>query len=37
MPGSVELFASFVQDIQNTGNADSEIVKNCEVFDAKVY
>ncbi|KFR08307.1 M-phase phosphoprotein 9, partial [Opisthocomus hoazin] len=30
MPGSVELFASFVQDIQNTGNADSEIVKNCE-------
>ncbi|NXT50726.1 MPP9 phase, partial [Pluvianellus socialis] len=30
MPGSVELFASFMQDIQNTGNADSEIVKNCE-------
>ncbi|NWQ92934.1 MPP9 phase, partial [Burhinus bistriatus] len=30
MPGSVELFASFLQDIQNIGNADSEIVKNCE-------
>ncbi|NXW31064.1 MPP9 phase, partial [Phaetusa simplex] len=30
MPGSVELLASFVQDIQNIGNADSEIVKNCE-------
>ncbi|KFP56478.1 M-phase phosphoprotein 9 [Cathartes aura] len=30
IPGSVELFASFMQDIQNIGNADSEIVKNCE-------
>ncbi|KFP68877.1 M-phase phosphoprotein 9 [Cariama cristata] len=30
MPGSVELLASFMRDIQNTGNADSEIVKNCE-------
>ncbi|NXJ95226.1 MPP9 phase, partial [Corythaixoides concolor] len=30
MPGSVELVASFMQDIQNIGNADSEIVKNCE-------
>ncbi|XP_030358319.1 M-phase phosphoprotein 9 isoform X4 [Strigops habroptila] len=30
MPGSVELLASFVQDLQNAGNADSEIVKNCE-------
>ncbi|KAM6341096.1 M-phase phosphoprotein 9 isoform 3-T5 [Alca torda] len=30
MPGSVELLASFVQDIQNTGNGDSKIVKNCE-------
>ncbi|KFV55850.1 M-phase phosphoprotein 9 [Gavia stellata] len=30
MPGSVELLASFMQDIQNIGNADSEIVKNCE-------
>ncbi|NWU57225.1 MPP9 phase, partial [Dromas ardeola] len=30
MPGSVDLLASFVQDIQNIGNADSEIVKNCE-------
>ncbi|NXW02180.1 MPP9 phase, partial [Fregetta grallaria] len=30
MPGSVELLASFMQDIQNVGNADSEIVKNCE-------
>ncbi|NXK04115.1 MPP9 phase, partial [Herpetotheres cachinnans] len=29
-PGSVELLASFVQDIQNIGNADSEIVKNYE-------
>ncbi|NXA30094.1 MPP9 phase, partial [Ibidorhyncha struthersii] len=29
-PGSVELLASFTQDIQNIGNADSEIVKNCE-------
>uniref|UniRef100_A0A8C0B3D4 Uncharacterized protein n=1 Tax=Buteo japonicus TaxID=224669 RepID=A0A8C0B3D4_9AVES len=37
MPGSVELLASFMQDIQNIGNADSEIVKNCEVFDIKVY
>ncbi|KAF1578002.1 UNVERIFIED_CONTAM: M-phase phosphoprotein 9, partial [Eudyptes pachyrhynchus] len=30
MPGSVELLASFMQDIQNIGNADSDIVKNCE-------
>ncbi|NXY46489.1 MPP9 phase, partial [Ceuthmochares aereus] len=30
MSGSVELLASFMQDIQNVGNADSEIVKNCE-------
>ncbi|XP_074461929.1 M-phase phosphoprotein 9 isoform X2 [Larus michahellis] len=30
MPGSVKLLASFVQDIQNIGNTDSEIVKNCE-------
>ncbi|KAF1480879.1 M-phase phosphoprotein 9, partial [Pygoscelis antarcticus] len=30
MPGSVELLASFMQDIQNVGNADSDIVKNCE-------
>ncbi|KAM6318073.1 M-phase phosphoprotein 9 isoform 2-T7 [Podargus strigoides] len=30
MPGSVELFASFMQGIQNTGNDDSETVKNCE-------
>ncbi|KFV10160.1 M-phase phosphoprotein 9 [Pterocles gutturalis] len=30
MPGSVELLASFMQDIQNIGHADSEIVKNCE-------
>lgn len=37
MPGSVELLASFMQDIQNIGNADSDIVKNCEVFDVKVY
>ncbi|XP_014820288.1 PREDICTED: M-phase phosphoprotein 9 isoform X1 [Calidris pugnax] len=29
-PGSVELLASFMQDIQNIGNSDSEIVKNCE-------
>ncbi|XP_009472649.1 PREDICTED: LOW QUALITY PROTEIN: M-phase phosphoprotein 9 [Nipponia nippon] len=29
MPSS-ELLASFMQDIQNIGNADSEIVKNCE-------
>ncbi|KFZ47396.1 M-phase phosphoprotein 9 [Antrostomus carolinensis] len=30
MPGSVELLTSFMQDIQNIGHADSEIVKNCE-------
>ncbi|NXN15623.1 MPP9 phase, partial [Indicator maculatus] len=30
MPGSVELLASFMQDIQNIGSADSEILKNCE-------
>ncbi|XP_051490106.1 M-phase phosphoprotein 9 isoform X1 [Apus apus] len=30
MPGAVELLASFVRDIQSVGNADSEIVKNCE-------
>ncbi|XP_065548416.1 M-phase phosphoprotein 9 isoform X2 [Lathamus discolor] len=30
IPGSVELLASFVQDLQNAGNADSEIVKSCE-------
>ncbi|XP_074777498.1 M-phase phosphoprotein 9 isoform X3 [Athene noctua] len=30
VPGSVELLASFMRDIQNIGNADSEIVKNCE-------
>ncbi|KAM6052136.1 M-phase phosphoprotein 9 isoform 1-T2 [Chlamydotis macqueenii] len=30
MPASVELLASFMQDIQNIGNADSEIAKNCE-------
>ncbi|KFZ49764.1 M-phase phosphoprotein 9, partial [Podiceps cristatus] len=30
MPGSVELLASFMQDIQSIGNADSETVKNCE-------
>ncbi|XP_074966918.1 M-phase phosphoprotein 9 isoform X1 [Phalacrocorax aristotelis] len=29
-PGSVELLTSFMQDIQNVGSADSEIVKNCE-------
>ncbi|XP_071428312.1 M-phase phosphoprotein 9 isoform X2 [Pithys albifrons albifrons] len=29
-PGSVELFASFMQDIQDIGNADTGIVKNCE-------
>uniref|UniRef100_A0A663MHR4 M-phase phosphoprotein 9 n=1 Tax=Athene cunicularia TaxID=194338 RepID=A0A663MHR4_ATHCN len=37
VPGSVELLASFMRDIQNIGNADSEIVKNCEVFDVKFY
>uniref|UniRef100_A0A8B9J2S1 M-phase phosphoprotein 9 n=1 Tax=Amazona collaria TaxID=241587 RepID=A0A8B9J2S1_9PSIT len=30
MPSSVGLLASFVQDLQNAGNADSEIVKSCE-------
>ncbi|XP_068064510.1 M-phase phosphoprotein 9 [Anomalospiza imberbis] len=29
-PGSVELLASFMQDIQNFGHANSEIVRNCE-------
>lgn len=29
-PASVELLASFMQDIQNIGHADSEIVRNCE-------
>ncbi|CAN8192628.1 unnamed protein product [Coccothraustes coccothraustes] len=29
-PGSVELLASFMQDIQNIGHAKSEIVRNCE-------
>ncbi|XP_041901592.1 M-phase phosphoprotein 9-like isoform X2 [Corvus kubaryi] len=29
-PDSVELLASFMQDIQNIGHADSEIVRNCE-------
>ncbi|RLV99837.1 hypothetical protein DV515_00009292 [Chloebia gouldiae] len=28
--GSVELLASFMQDIQNIGHANSEIVRNCE-------
>uniref|UniRef100_A0A672U4R1 M-phase phosphoprotein 9 n=1 Tax=Strigops habroptila TaxID=2489341 RepID=A0A672U4R1_STRHB len=36
MPGSVELLASFVQDLQNAGNADSEIVKNCELIQDEV-
>uniref|UniRef100_A0A8B9DQM1 Uncharacterized protein n=1 Tax=Anser cygnoides TaxID=8845 RepID=A0A8B9DQM1_ANSCY len=31
IPGSIELLSSFVRDIQNVGNADSEIVKNCEI------
>ncbi|XP_067163208.1 M-phase phosphoprotein 9 isoform X4 [Apteryx mantelli] len=30
IPGSVEVLASFMQDIQNVGSADSETVKNCE-------
>uniref|UniRef100_A0A8B9T7J4 M-phase phosphoprotein 9 n=1 Tax=Anas platyrhynchos TaxID=8839 RepID=A0A8B9T7J4_ANAPL len=30
IPGSIELLSSFVRDIQSVGNADSEIVKNCE-------
>ncbi|XP_062445885.1 M-phase phosphoprotein 9 isoform X2 [Rhea pennata] len=30
IPGSVEVLASFMQDIQNIGSADSETVKNCE-------
>nr|XP_030141809.3 M-phase phosphoprotein 9 isoform X2 [Taeniopygia guttata] len=29
-PGSVELLASFMQDIQNIGHANLEIVRNCE-------
>ncbi|NXG33194.1 MPP9 phase, partial [Dromaius novaehollandiae] len=29
-PGSVEVLASFMQDIQNIGSADSETVKSCE-------
>lgn len=37
IPGSIELLSSFVRDIQSVGNADSEIVKNCEVFDIHVY
>uniref|UniRef100_A0A8D2QIK7 Uncharacterized protein n=1 Tax=Zonotrichia albicollis TaxID=44394 RepID=A0A8D2QIK7_ZONAL len=36
-PGSVELLASFMQDIQNIGHANSEIVRNCEVFDIQFY
>ncbi|KAI6076143.1 M-phase phosphoprotein 9 isoform X1 [Aix galericulata] len=30
IPGSIERLSSFVRDIQSVGNADSEIVKNCE-------
>ncbi|XP_075754669.1 M-phase phosphoprotein 9 isoform X2 [Pelodiscus sinensis] len=29
-PGSVEVLASFMQDIQKSGRTDSEILKNCE-------
>ncbi|PKU40270.1 m-phase phosphoprotein 9 [Limosa lapponica baueri] len=35
-PSSVELLASFMQDIQNIGNADSEIVKNCELIQDEI-
>ncbi|XP_073169112.1 M-phase phosphoprotein 9 isoform X3 [Lepidochelys kempii] len=30
IPGSVEVLASFMQDIQKSGRTDSEILKNCE-------
>ncbi|XP_061866179.1 M-phase phosphoprotein 9 isoform X3 [Colius striatus] len=30
-PGFVELLASFMQDLQSTGNADLETAKNCEI------
>ncbi|KYO39631.1 M-phase phosphoprotein 9 isoform X2 [Alligator mississippiensis] len=30
IPGSVEVLASFMQDIQKTGRTDSEILQNCE-------
>uniref|UniRef100_A0A8C8RDF6 M-phase phosphoprotein 9 n=1 Tax=Pelusios castaneus TaxID=367368 RepID=A0A8C8RDF6_9SAUR len=30
IPGSVEVLASFMQDIQNSGRTDSEILENCE-------
>uniref|UniRef100_A0A8C3VFR9 M-phase phosphoprotein 9 n=1 Tax=Catharus ustulatus TaxID=91951 RepID=A0A8C3VFR9_CATUS len=35
-PGSVELLASFMQDIQNIGHADSEIVRNCELIQDEI-
>uniref|UniRef100_A0A8B9C5Q2 M-phase phosphoprotein 9 n=1 Tax=Anser brachyrhynchus TaxID=132585 RepID=A0A8B9C5Q2_9AVES len=36
IPGSIELLSSFVRDIQNVGNADSEIVKNCELIQDEI-
>uniref|UniRef100_A0A7M4G2F9 M-phase phosphoprotein 9 n=1 Tax=Crocodylus porosus TaxID=8502 RepID=A0A7M4G2F9_CROPO len=30
IPGSIEVLASFMQDIQKTGRTDSEILQNCE-------
>uniref|UniRef100_A0A8C3DHH6 M-phase phosphoprotein 9 n=1 Tax=Corvus moneduloides TaxID=1196302 RepID=A0A8C3DHH6_CORMO len=35
-PDSVELLASFMQDIQNIGHADSEIVRNCELIQDEI-
>uniref|UniRef100_U3J8Z7 M-phase phosphoprotein 9 n=1 Tax=Anas platyrhynchos platyrhynchos TaxID=8840 RepID=U3J8Z7_ANAPP len=36
IPGSIELLSSFVRDIQSVGNADSEIVKNCELIQDEI-
>uniref|UniRef100_A0A8C5UFT9 M-phase phosphoprotein 9 n=1 Tax=Malurus cyaneus samueli TaxID=2593467 RepID=A0A8C5UFT9_9PASS len=35
-PGSVELLASFMQDIQNIGHAHSESLRNCELIQDEI-
>ncbi|XP_077690819.1 M-phase phosphoprotein 9 isoform X2 [Eretmochelys imbricata] len=36
IPGSVEVLASFMQDIQKSGRTDSEILKNCECIQNEI-
>uniref|UniRef100_A0A8C3CPP3 M-phase phosphoprotein 9 n=1 Tax=Cairina moschata TaxID=8855 RepID=A0A8C3CPP3_CAIMO len=36
IPGSIELLSSLVRDTQSVGNADSEIVKNCELIQDEI-